>query len=317
MINPLISIIIPTFNRAHLISETLDSIIAQTYTNWECIVVDDGSSDNTDELIDAYQKRDARIKYHHRPNNKPKGANSCRNIGLSESKGDYIIFFDSDDLMTPDHIEIKINAILKYNTDFVITKTKYFNSDKDLEKYYKFDQFEINPYNYISQKINWLTLDICLKADIGKSINFNEKLQSGQEYNYYSKLIHKTSNAVFIDKVVSLRRFHEGSIRNNLKTKNETRKSSFFKHWLTLKDIKEVLDSKTYRYLLSRSALSASDSKDFFGVPKIHFYKKLFKYFGASTLYYLAYRIIYFIFKRGLFLRNAFINSIDKKLYKD
>lgn len=317
MINPLISIIIPTFNRAHLIGETLDSIIAQTYTHWECIIIDDGSCDNTDELIDAYQKRDTRIKYHHRPNNKPKGANSCRNIGLSESKGDYIIFFDSDDLMTPDHIEIKINAILKYNTDFVITKTKYFNSDKDLEKYYKFDQFEINPYNYISQKINWLTLDICLKADIGKSINFNEKLQSGQEYNYYSKLIHKTSNAVFIDKVVSLRRFHEGSIRSNLKTKYDSSKSSFFKHWFTLKDIKEFSDIKTHRYLLRQSALSASNSKDFFGVPKIYFYNKLFKHFGVSTVYYIAYRIIYLITKRGFLLRNLFISSTNKRFFKD
>jgi glycosyltransferase involved in cell wall biosynthesis len=317
MINPLVSIIIPTFNRAHLIGETLDSIIAQTYTHWECIVVDDGSTDNTEEIMNSYQQEDKRIKFHHRNSDKPKGANSCRNMGIDIARGDYLVFFDSDDLMTSNHLEVKINAVLKYKTDYAITKTKFFNSDKDLEKYYQFDKYKITAYNYVSQKFNWLTPDICLKTEIGKSIRFNEQLQSGQEYNYFSKLVHKSTNAIFINEVVTLRRDHEDSIRTNLKTIEEQRRGSFFKHWLTLKDIKEFSAIKTHRHLLRRSALSASDSKDFFGVPKIYFYKNLFKYFGTSTLYYIAYRIFYFVFKRGLFLRNAFINSTDRNFFKD
>ena len=63
----LISIIIPTFNRAHLIGETLDSVLAQTYPNWECIIVDDGSTDTTDEVVGEYVKKDSRFLYHHRP----------------------------------------------------------------------------------------------------------------------------------------------------------------------------------------------------------------------------------------------------------
>src|SRR5690554_8063110 len=108
---PLISIIIPTFNRAHLIGETLDSILAQTYQNWECVVVDDGSTDNTDEVMAAYMAKDARFQYHHRPPEKTKGANACRNAGLDLAAGEYIVFFDSDDLMTPDHLKVKISAI--------------------------------------------------------------------------------------------------------------------------------------------------------------------------------------------------------------
>ena len=64
---PLVSVIIPTYNRAHLIGETLDSVLAQTYQNWECIIVDDGSSDDTDEVIGEYVKKDNRFKYYHRP----------------------------------------------------------------------------------------------------------------------------------------------------------------------------------------------------------------------------------------------------------
>src|SRR5690606_34544409 len=172
---------------------------------------------------------------------------------------DYLVFFDSDDLMTSNHLEVKINAVLKYKTDYAITKTKFFNSDKDLEKYYQFDKYKITAYNYVSQKFNWLTPDICLKTEIGKSIRFNEQLQSGQEYNYFSKLVHKSTNAIFINEVVTLRRDHEDSIRTNLKTKEEKGRGSFFKHWLTLKDIKEFSDIRTHRYLLRTSALSASD----------------------------------------------------------
>ena len=65
--NPLVSIIIPTYNRAHLIGETLDSVLAQTYQNWECIIVDDGSSDNTDDVVNDYVKKDPRFKYYYRP----------------------------------------------------------------------------------------------------------------------------------------------------------------------------------------------------------------------------------------------------------
>ena len=96
---PIVSIIIPTYNRAHLISETLDSILTQTYTHWECIVVDDGSDDSTAELLAGYCKKDARFQYHQRPNDRPKGANACRNYGFELCKGEYINWFDSDDLM--------------------------------------------------------------------------------------------------------------------------------------------------------------------------------------------------------------------------
>jgi len=93
-----ISIIIPTYNRAHLIWETLESVMNQTYTNWECLVVDDGSDDYTKELIDFYCEKDSRIKFLKRIQ-LPKGASHCRNIGIENAKGEFCIFLDSDDLL--------------------------------------------------------------------------------------------------------------------------------------------------------------------------------------------------------------------------
>ena len=108
---PLISIIIPTYNRAHLISETLDSIIVQTYTNWECIIIDDGSTDNTTDILAKYIEIGSRFQYHQRPVDRIKGANACRNYGFELSKGEYIKWFDSDDLMNPNFLEKQVKIL--------------------------------------------------------------------------------------------------------------------------------------------------------------------------------------------------------------
>lgn len=106
-----ISIIIPTFNRGNLIHETLDSILNQTYTYWECIVVDDGSTDDTDLIMEKYALADKRFHYYKRPEYKPKGANACRNYGFEKSKGQYIQWFDSDDIMDSQKLKLQMSAI--------------------------------------------------------------------------------------------------------------------------------------------------------------------------------------------------------------
>ena len=125
----LISIIIPTYNRAHLIGETLDSIVAQTYSNWECIVVDDGSTDTTAEVMREYVKKDSRFQYHQRPENKLKGPNSCRNYGFELSKGEYIKWFDSDDVMLPTLLEKQILSFVD-NVEMSVCKLSYFDFEK-------------------------------------------------------------------------------------------------------------------------------------------------------------------------------------------
>lgn len=127
MYQPLISIIIPTYNRAHLISETLESILAQTYTNWECIIVDDASTDNTVEIIDKFIKKDNRFALYIRPNDLPKGASSCRNLGIKNNNGKYVLFLDSDDLIESFCLENRITTVNQNkNYDFYIFKTQIF-----------------------------------------------------------------------------------------------------------------------------------------------------------------------------------------------
>ncbi|PKB17456.1 glycosyltransferase family 2 protein [Flavobacterium sp. 5] len=134
-INPLVSIIIPTYNRAHLIGETLDSVLVQTYTNWECIVVDDGSTDNSEEIIGKYVKKNGRILYEKRPANKLKGPSSCRNYGVEKSVGEYVIFLDSDDILEPFCLEQRIDfANYNGNFDFWVFKMNILADNKITER---------------------------------------------------------------------------------------------------------------------------------------------------------------------------------------
>lgn len=308
MMNELITIIIPSYNRAHLIEATLDSIIAQSYSHWECLVVDDGSTDKTTEVVSAYAERDKRLKLFKRTNAKPKGANACRNIGLDNAKGEYVVFFDSDDLMTENHIEVKVNAIQKCDCDYVITKTQYFNyNNKGINKYYQFDKFPITPFNYIAQKINWLTYDIGLKTSLAKSISFNENLQSGQEYNYFSKLVHISTKGVFIDEVVTLRRYHEDSIRSRLSANHSLQQSYFNANWYTYLDLKHVADNLVIMHLIRNCIKITYFLKSIPTSDQQLFIREIFKVYGFKGFYFILMLFGRKYFNKGYFFRQKLL----------
>lgn len=105
--SPFFSIILPTFNRAHLIRRALGSVLAQSFADWELLIVDDGSSDNTREIIQDYLL-DPRISYSFEVNSGPAMA---RNRGIASAHGGYITFIDSDDEYLPEHLQLRYNAL--------------------------------------------------------------------------------------------------------------------------------------------------------------------------------------------------------------
>ena len=121
----LVSIIMPSFNTAEYISQTLDCVLAQTYTNWELVIVDDCSTDDTDAVVARYQ--DQRIRYF--KNEKNSGAAVTRNRALREARGRWIAFLDSDDLWTPDKLEKQIRFMAENNCAF--SYTNYLEIDED------------------------------------------------------------------------------------------------------------------------------------------------------------------------------------------
>ncbi len=121
----LVSIIMPSYNTAKFISDTINSVLTQTHTNWELIIVDDCSTDNTDEVVAAFN--DERIKYI--KNEKNSGAAVSRNRALREAKGKWIAFLDSDDLWENDKLEKQINFMLEKQCHF--SYTNYIEVDED------------------------------------------------------------------------------------------------------------------------------------------------------------------------------------------
>ena len=121
-----ISIIIPVYNVEAYLRKCLDSVIAQTYTNVEIILINDGSTDDSGVICDEYAKADSRIKVFHQPN---KGASAARNIGLKNFTGQYIGFVDSDDWIEPNMYEVLYNLIKAKNTSFSVVS--YFKEFDD------------------------------------------------------------------------------------------------------------------------------------------------------------------------------------------
>lgn len=199
MNNPLVSIIIPTYNRAHLIGETLDSVLAQTYENWECIIVDDGSTDNSAEVIGDYVKRDGRFQYHKRPEDRAKGGNAARNYGFEVSKGEYVNWFDSDDIMLTEFLKTKVELFTP-SLNFVITSG--FNVDSDLSNLEKIELYqpEILFKDYVLWKLKILTPSVLIKRSVlvTQVHLFSEKITRGQEAEFFSRLFFKITAQEFI-----------------------------------------------------------------------------------------------------------------------
>lgn len=213
MSEPLVSIIIPTFNRAHLIGETLDSVLAQTYQNWECIVVDDGSSDETDMVLKSYCDKDARFQYHQRPDNLPNGGNASRNHGFGLSKGDYIQWFDDDDVMLPDYLS---KRILAFKDDINIVICTGYKVDEHL------NQKELIPIEdtmnlfkeYALRKARVLTPSILFRKHflMAKELFLEDRIR-GQETELFLRLFYKMPSFQYkiIDEPLFLYRQHDST----------------------------------------------------------------------------------------------------------
>ena len=126
MNNPLVSIIMPAYNVENYISNSILSVISQTYSNWELIVVDDGSEDKTAEIIKKYQLLDHRIIYIFQKNSRQSQA---RNTAISYSSGKYIAFLDADDLWMPEKLSVSIDLLIKDECDLIFTDCYIFEDN--------------------------------------------------------------------------------------------------------------------------------------------------------------------------------------------
>ena len=224
----LISIIIPTYNRAHIISETLNSIIAQTYKNWECIIVDDGSSDETEELIQRFIEEDKRFSFFKRPDTLVKGPCSCRNLGFEKSKGKFVKWFDSDDILLKDALQIQYVSFKK-DTDVVVSKLQLrdFEKKEIIEESVIFSEELIENY-FIGKVTFYVSGPMWRKSFLmGKNL-FDENIRNLDDWDFNLRMLYLKPSVVFLDKVIIYYRIHQDSLIHELDKLNlEEIKSEF------------------------------------------------------------------------------------------
>jgi glycosyltransferase involved in cell wall biosynthesis len=138
-----VSIIVTCFNQAHCIAKTLESVALQTYKNWECIIIDDGSTDDSSQIIQDFAKKDTRFIYHYQNN---QGVSKARNTGFALAEGEYINFLDGDDTFLPEKLEKQLAVFNKHSdVDICICDHQYYDELKKTYSHYKFEPIQQKP----------------------------------------------------------------------------------------------------------------------------------------------------------------------------
>ena len=209
--NNLVSIITPSYNSSEFISLTISSVKAQTYQNWELIIVDDLSTDNSVEIIQSFMVNDKRIKLHKLSVNS--GAGIARNKAIDLAKGTFIAFLDSDDLWLPDKLNLQIKFMIDNNYNLTHTSYKVINErGEDLKKTI-FCESKLDYHQMLSSnKIGCLTA-IYNTAILGKI--YMPEIRKRQDYALWLKILKIESFAYGLPDVLASYRDRNNSISNN------------------------------------------------------------------------------------------------------
>ena len=209
---PLVSIITPMYNNANVIEETISSVLNQTYTNWELLLIDDFSSDLTKTVVKPIIKANPKVKLFQHIQNK--GAAEARNLGTKNAKGNYIAFLDADDLWQPTKLQLQVNQLLKNNTDVCFGSYEWIDSKgKSLHKKVnvleKLSYSKLLKANYIG---NLTGIYSCEK--LGKI--YTKDLKKRQDWLLWLEALRRSKKpAIGITATIAYYRISEGSLSSN------------------------------------------------------------------------------------------------------
>lgn len=318
---PLISIIVPVYKVEKYLNKCVKSIINQTYSNLEIILVDDGSPDNCGKMCDDYAKKDKRIKVIHKKNG---GLSDARNKGIEIATGDYIGFVDSDDWINPDMYKILYELLIKYNADISCCnlvrtvedikieekkiEVKTFSKEEYLKKYFKIN----------SQDCVYYAWNKLYKKSIIDKEQYPVGLTSEDVVGTYKALL-KTEKIVETNRVLYYYRYNPNSITGKFSDKD----FDLLKIWdevvkLSEKCSKEnldyaILNRKRINFtLLTRIAFNFSISE----IKKMDVVKKLLFELKKDEKYLLkapivkGRKILIFFFCRNYYLTARFLRFV-------
>lgn len=184
-----VSIIIPNYNKVRFLGEPLDSIINQTSDNWEAIVVDDGSSDTSKDILEDYHRKEERIQVHYLEGGN--GGSYCRNFGLSKSHCQFIIFLDADDLLEPSCIENRLKIFQENpSRDFIVFSMGTFREKIGDSKYVWLLNVDYPLQKFLRHELPWQTMQPIWKKDFVQSIDgFNPEYERMQDVEFHTRAL--------------------------------------------------------------------------------------------------------------------------------
>ena len=227
MNNELISIIVPIYNTEKYLHECLDSIINQNYTNFEVLLINDGSTDSSGTICQEYVERDSRFRYIEKDNG---GVASARNLGLERSSGAYITFIDSDDWVEFNYLEVLYTALKENDTDVAISTYKRFAQDgvfylrgysKENDEFLNIGKRNRNSFLEILPKLGELDHSFysisskLIKREIIGNLLFDEQVSYAEDLNFFFHLYLGVESVVYVRDYTYIYRTHDASTSQN------------------------------------------------------------------------------------------------------
>lgn len=239
MNNPLVSIIVPCYNQAQYLEEALQSVLKQTYTHWECIIVNDGSPDNTEEIGNKWVAKDSRFVYLKKENG---GLSSARNLGLENAHGDYIQFLDSDDYIVRTKLELSLQQLdsnKSEKTKVVVSNFRMFvnTPENTSDPYCNLNSQLLNFENLLYQWDELFTIPIhcgLFDSSLFKNFRFPKKIKAKEDWVMWVSIFYKDCKAIFINEPLVLYRKNPDSMtRTKSMFPDFLKACEYFRNYLT------------------------------------------------------------------------------------
>ena len=249
----LVSIIIPCYNQGRFLNDCLQSVFKQTYAIWECIIIDDGSTDKTQQVAEKWTKNDFRFHFIKIPN---QGVSAARNVGLSRAKGEWIQFLDADDYLDPTKLNKSIQIYKNDKTvNFIVTNFRHFTTD-----------FNVTTPAFCNLKKEYLTVKkmlyewndtfslpihtVLLKKELVGDLLFPVGLTAQEDWFFWVSIFKKKCHIYFIDKPLVLYRSHANSrIKSKSINADQLKVYSLFPQLLSKQEHEQLSIVLIERYL--------------------------------------------------------------------
>lgn len=276
---PKVSVIVPCYNQGEYLAEALDSVMKQTFTDWECIIINDGSTDSTKDVIDKYCQKDSRFINIEQSN---QGPSIARNTGIQSSHGEFILPLDADDLIAPSYMSMAMDYFANQpKTQIVYCKAKLFGA---IEQEWNLPKYEYDSFI-------WLNSIFCTaffrRSDYDKTSGYNPNMVYGfEDWDFWLSMLNKESIVYQIDETLF---FYRQKNRSRATTSHEQMRNLYTTIYNNHKEIyepycKHIIEYRNASLLLEieahNSILKVKDSMSYrLGYAILHPINKLMNLF--------------------------------------